>query len=60
MWNAWKAKLLEDLFHATRRVLAGEDAPRTLQDSLSAREAEARRLLRLYAVPEGAERTLWK
>ena len=24
VWNAWKAQLLEDLFHATRRVLAGE------------------------------------
>jgi [protein-PII] uridylyltransferase len=27
VWNAWKAQLLEDLFHATRRVLAGVDAP---------------------------------
>ena len=26
VWNAWKAQLLEDLFHATRRVLAGEGA----------------------------------
>ena len=51
VWNAWKAKLLEDLFHATRRVLAGESAPRTLQDSLQQRQDEARRLLRLYAVP---------
>src|SRR5437879_7931746 len=24
VWNAWKAKLLEDLFRATRRVLTGE------------------------------------
>ena len=27
VWNAWKGKLLEDLFRATRRVLAG-DLPR--------------------------------
>jgi [protein-PII] uridylyltransferase len=60
VWNAWKAQLLEDLFHATRRVLAGVDAPRSLQDGLTAREADARRLLRLYAVPEGAEDKLWK
>jgi [protein-PII] uridylyltransferase len=60
VWNAWKAQLLEDLFHATRRVLAGEDAPRTLPDGLSMRQADARRLLRLYAVPEGAEDKLWK
>jgi [protein-PII] uridylyltransferase len=60
VWNAWKAQLLEDLFHATRRVLAGESATRTLQDSLQQRQDEARRLLRLYAVPEDAERALWR
>lgn len=60
VWNAWKAQLLEDLFHAARRVLAGESAARTLDDSLQQRQDEARRLLRLYAVPEGAERALWR
>jgi [protein-PII] uridylyltransferase len=60
VWNAWKAQLLEDLFHATRRVLAGERATRTLDDSLQQRQDEARRLLRLYAVPEDAERALWR
>ena len=60
VWNAWKAQLLEDLFHATRRVLAGDGATRTLQDSLQQRQEEARRLLRLYAVPEDAERALWR
>ena len=60
VWNAWKAQLLEDLFHATRRVLAGAEAQRSLGDSLNARQAEARRLLRLYAVPEGAEQKLWR
>jgi [protein-PII] uridylyltransferase len=60
VWNAWKAQLLEDLFHATRRVVAGESAARTLQDSLQQRQDEARRLLRLYAVPEDAERALWR
>jgi [protein-PII] uridylyltransferase len=60
VWNAWKAQLLEDLFHATRRMLAGVDAPRSLQDGLTARQADARRLLRLYAVPEGAEDKLWQ
>ncbi|HYQ99801.1 MAG TPA: [protein-PII] uridylyltransferase [Casimicrobiaceae bacterium] len=60
VWNAWKAQLLEDLFHATRRVLAGEGAGRTLEDSLQQRQDEARRLLRLYAVPPDAERALWR
>jgi [protein-PII] uridylyltransferase len=60
VWNAWKAQLLEDLFHAARRVIAGEGATRTLQDSLQQRQEEARRLLRLYAVPENAEQGLWR
>jgi len=60
VWNAWKAQLLEDLFHATRRVLAGTDATATLGDSLQQRQVEAHRLLRLYAVPENAERALWR
>ncbi len=60
VWNAWKAQLLEDLFNATRRVLSGGDATSTLGDSLHARQAEARRLLRLYAVPDDAEQKLWR
>jgi [protein-PII] uridylyltransferase len=60
VWNAWKAKLLEDLFHATRAELAGGSALQTIQDSIEARQAEAKRLLRLYAVPEDTERALWR
>jgi [protein-PII] uridylyltransferase len=60
VWNAWKAKLLEDLFHATRSHLTGRGATRTLDDSLDARRNEAARQLRLYAVPEGAEQRLWQ
>ncbi len=59
VWNAWKAKLLEDLFHSTRARLQGEGAT-TLADSLQERQSEARRLLRLYAVREGAEQGLWR
>jgi [protein-PII] uridylyltransferase len=57
VWNAWKAKLLEDLFWATRRLLAG-DGP-SLASSLQVRQEEARAKLRLYAVPEGSEKKLW-
>ncbi|MDH5534866.1 MAG: [protein-PII] uridylyltransferase [Betaproteobacteria bacterium] len=57
VWNAWKAKLLEDLFHATRRLLAGD--PISLESSLQARQDEARARLRLYAVPEHAHEQLW-
>jgi [protein-PII] uridylyltransferase len=59
VWNAWKARLLEDLFHATRARLIGAPRGTTLADSLQERQTEARRLLRLYAVPEDAERGLW-
>ncbi len=60
VWNAWKARLLEDLFHATRARLAGPDRAATLADSQQQRQQEARRLLRLYAVPDGAEKALWR
>jgi [protein-PII] uridylyltransferase len=60
VWNNWKGKLLEDLYHATRAVLGGAAATLTVMDSIDARRAEAQRLLRLYAVPEGAEQKLWK
>ena len=60
VWNNWKGKLLEDLYHATRAVLAGTLPTRTISDSIDARRTEAVRLLRLYAVPDGAEADLWR
>jgi len=57
VWNAWKAKLLEDLFWRTRRLLSGDGY--SLASSLQARQDEGRAKLRLYAVPEDAEKTLW-
>lgn len=57
VWNAWKSKLLEDLFGATRRRLAGHHA--TVASSLQMRQEEARAKLRLYAVPEHAQGKLW-
>jgi len=60
VWNAWKAKLLEDLFHATRAVLAAGTAGVPAHDSVAERQQEAQRLLRLYAVPDGAEQALWR
>ena len=60
VWNAWKAKLLEDLFHLTQATLTGRAGTRGLLDSLEARRSEAGRQLRLYAVREGAEQALWR
>ena len=57
VWNAWKAKLLEDLFRATRRTLTGDAAP--VDALLAGKQDEAMRLLRLYALPEQAKERLW-
>ena len=57
VWNGWKAKLLEDLFRATRRVLTGE--PLARDAALAEKQAEASRLLRLYALSDGVEQKLW-
>jgi [protein-PII] uridylyltransferase len=57
VWNAWKAKLLEDLFWTTRKQLTGDNL--SLASSLQARQDEARAKLRLYAVPDLAEKKLW-
>ncbi|MFO1299775.1 MAG: [protein-PII] uridylyltransferase [Burkholderiaceae bacterium] len=58
VWNAWKGKLLEDLYWLTRRVLAGE-AP-SAQVRLDARRAEAVRLLNLYAIAPERYAHFWR
>lgn len=59
VWNVWKAKLLEDLFYLTRKVLFGQSGAASVQDSLNARQQDALRLMQLYALPPGAEAPLW-
>ncbi len=58
VWNAWKGKLLEDLYRMTLRVLGGEapSADRELQN----RQQEALANLRLFGLSEHAHETLWK
>src|SRR6185295_18168292 len=58
VWNGWKAKLLEDLFRMTRRILAGE-AP-ALDTAVAEKQAEATRLLRLYALSDTVKNNFWK
>jgi [protein-PII] uridylyltransferase len=60
VWNAWKAQLLEDLFHAARRSIEGRGSAAALEDTLTERQHQARALLNLHAVPEGAEAALWR
>jgi [protein-PII] uridylyltransferase len=57
VWNAWKGKLLEDLFRATLRTLTGE--PMARDAALAEKQAEAGRLLRLYALSDSVKDKLW-
>ncbi|WP_296869631.1 [protein-PII] uridylyltransferase [Tibeticola sp.] len=57
VWNAWKGKLLEDLYRATRRAL-GASAP-DAQTEVQSRKREAEVLLALHALPFEAHRALW-
>ncbi len=56
IWNAWKEKLLRELYLASRRVLEGG---RPEADSVEAKKEQARAALRLYAFEPGAEDALW-
>jgi len=58
VWNAWKAKLLEDLYRITLRVLGGE-AP-SADRELKNRQQEALASLRLYGLEPHAHEALWK
>jgi len=58
VWNAWKGKLLEDLYRVTLRVLGGE--PHTADRELKNRQQEALSTLRLYGLPADAHQQLWK
>jgi [protein-PII] uridylyltransferase len=57
VWNAWKGKLLEDLFHAAQARLAGSDE--AVAD-IAAKQAEARVNLALYGLPNDAADALWQ
>ena len=57
VWNAWKGKLLEDLFRMTASVLKGT-APLQLS-GVAERQEEARRILRYYGLRPDVELELW-
>ena len=57
VWNAWKGKLLEDLFRYTLRVLGGR-APDAAAE-VEARKREALTTLALHAEPFQAHKPLW-
>lgn len=55
VWNAWKAKLIEDLFRFTRRYL--KDGKAT--DRLHEVRQQAANTLNLYALPADSYQLLW-
>ncbi|MEI7515659.1 MAG: [protein-PII] uridylyltransferase [Betaproteobacteria bacterium] len=57
VWNAWKGKLLEDLYRYTMRVLGGR-AP-DADAEVEARKREALVNLALYSLPFDAHKALW-
>jgi [protein-PII] uridylyltransferase len=58
VWNAWKGKLLEDLYRLTLRALGG--AKPNLAAEIGARKTEAQQLLALHSALPGSEAPLWK
>ncbi len=57
VWNAWKGKLLEDLYRYTLRVLGGR-APDP-DAEIESRKREALIVLALHALPHEAHKALW-
>lgn len=55
VWNAWKAKLIKDLFHLTRRYL--KDGKAT--DHLNEVRQQAANTLNLYALAADSYQLLW-
>jgi [protein-PII] uridylyltransferase len=61
VWNAWKGKLLEDLYRLTRRVLTAEGgAQPNAEAEVEQRKAEARAMLALASQLPGTEKPLWE
>ena len=58
VWNAWKGKLLEDLFRLTLRALGGSRP--NLDAEIESRKQEARQILALHSALPGTEEPLWK
>ena len=58
VWNAWKGKLLEDLYRLTLRALGG--AQPNLDAEIEARKQEAQQNLALHSALPGTEEPLWR
>ncbi|TLS19679.1 MAG: [protein-PII] uridylyltransferase [Betaproteobacteria bacterium] len=59
VWNAWKGKLLEDLYGMTLRLLEKGVTPEP-HGVIEERQEEALRLLRYFALSDTVHQGLWK
>jgi [protein-PII] uridylyltransferase len=57
VWNAWKARLLESLFYATKRVL--NDETFSVQQAIEIRQQEASEKLTKYGLQPQSYQGLW-
>ncbi len=57
VWNAWKGKLLEDLYRLSKRFLQG--AQNNPETEIELKRDEAKRIIRQYALPEEQLLALW-
>jgi [protein-PII] uridylyltransferase len=58
VWNAWKAKLLEDLFYAARRYISHGAV--SSDRVLASKHERVLTRLRAYAIPDRAHEAFWK
>ena len=57
VWNAWKARLLESLFYATKRVLSDESF--SVQQTIISRQQDASEKLTKYGLQTQSYQALW-
>ena len=58
VWNAWKGKLLEDLYRLALRALGGGSP--NADAEIEARKQDAQHILALHSALPGTEQPLWK
>ena len=58
VWNAWKGKLLEDLYRMTAKLIAGDTIPQLA--GVAEKQEDARSALRYYGLRKGIELPLWE
>lgn len=59
VWNAWKGKLLEDLYYRTREALGGKD-PGDIDAALARRRQAAIAITQEAGLPDAARENFWR